>query len=193
MEDMAKSARVCGYRFIDLVTIKTVQDLVNRFHALTKRSIAVFGVEGTILVNSPGQRLCLDFHRKNPLSSKLCRESDLAITRLLDRQKGGVIQRCKHSLIDFAAPVVVEGKHIANVFGGQFFTERPDIEFFKERAGRFGFDELDYLEAVREVPVYKKSSIKAILEYLRGIRQSPVRSGPGADARVEESSCLAGE
>ncbi len=168
MEDMAKSARVCGYRFIDLVTIKTVQDLVNRFHALTKRSIAVFGVEGTILVNSPGQRLCLDFHRKNPLSSKLCRESDLAITRLLDRQKGGVIQRCKHSLIDFAAPVVVEGKHIANVFGGQFFTERPDIEFFKERAGRFGFDELDYLEAVREVPVYKKSSIKAILEYLEG-------------------------
>jgi PAS domain S-box-containing protein len=89
----------------------------------------------------------------------------------MDQEKGGVIHRCKHSLIDFGAPVIVEGKHIANVFGGQFFTERPDMEFFKKRAGVFGFDEADYLEAVREVPVHRKRSIKAILEYLEGFAQ----------------------
>ena len=159
------------YKFTDLVTNKTIQDLVNRFHALTRRSIAVFGVDGSILVNSPGQRLCLDFHRKNPRSTKLCRESDLAITKLIDQEKRGVIHRCRHSLTDFAAPVLVEGRHIANVFGGQFFTERPDMEFFKERAGTFGFDEAEYLEAVREVPVHRKSSIKVILEYFEGFAQ----------------------
>ncbi len=159
------------YKFTDLVTIKTIQDLVNRFHALTRRGIAVFGVDGSILVSSPGQRLCLGFHRKNPHSAKLCRESDLAITRLIDQEKGCVIHRCKHGLIDFAAPVVVEGKHIANVFGGQFFTERPDMKFFEERAGTFGFDVAEYLEALREVPVHRKSSIKVILEYLEGFAQ----------------------
>lgn len=74
-------------------------------------------------------------------------------------------------MIDFAAPVVVEGKHIANVFGGQFFTERPDMKFFEERAGTFGFDVAEYLEALREVPVHRKSSIKVILEYLEGFAQ----------------------
>ncbi len=161
------------YKFTDLVTIKTIQDLVNRFHALTRRGIAVFGVDGSILVSSPGQRLCLGFHRKNPHSAKLCRESDLAITRLIDQEKGCVIHRCKHGLIDFAAPVVVEGKHIANVFGGQFFTERPDMKFFEERAGTFGFDVAEYLEALREVPVHRKSSIKVILEVSRGVRSTP--------------------
>ena len=171
VEGMGKSGSAQDYKFTDLVTIKTVQNLVNRFHALTRRSIAVFDVDGTILVMSPGQRLCLDFHRKNPSSAKLCRESDLAITRLMGQEKVGVIHRCKHGLTDFGAPVVVEGRHLANVFSGQFFTERPDMEFFRERAGIFGFDEEGYLEAVREVPVHRKSSIKAILEYLEGFAQ----------------------
>ena len=190
LQDMAKPGCTQEYSFTDLVTIKTIQNLVNRFHALTKRSIAVFDVEGTILVMSPGQRLCLDFHRKNLHSAKLCRASDLAITRLMDQEKGGAIHRCEHGLVDFGAPVVVEDKHIANVFGGQFFTKRPDMEFFKESARLFGFDEAEYLEAVREVPVHRKSSIRAVLAYLEGFAQLLSDMAQGRMRELESEAAL---
>ncbi len=88
MKDMPKSGCTQDYKFTGLVTIKTIQNLVDSFYALTKRGVAVFGVDGSILVHSPGQRLCLDFHRKNSRSAQLCKESDLAITSLIDQEKG---------------------------------------------------------------------------------------------------------
>jgi ligand-binding sensor protein len=45
-------------------------------------------------------------------------------------------------LIDNAAPIIIEGKHLGNFFTGQFFLEQPDLEFFKKQALYYGFDEM---------------------------------------------------
>jgi hypothetical protein len=60
---------------------------------------------------------------------------------------------CKNGMTDCAAPIIVEGQHLANVFIGQFHLGPPDLEFFRCQAQQFGYPEADYLRAVAEAPV----------------------------------------
>ena len=54
-----------------------------------------------------------------------------------------------------ATPVMVGGKHVGNLFMGQFLfgDEEPDYDFFRAQAREFGFDEETYLAALAGSPV----------------------------------------
>ncbi|MCE7872106.1 histidine kinase, partial [bacterium CPR1] len=48
------------------------------------------------------------------------------------------LYRCKNGMTDAAAPVVIEGQHLANAFVGQFLLGPPDLKFFRHQAQEFG-------------------------------------------------------
>jgi ligand-binding sensor protein len=68
---------------------------------------------------------------------------------------------------DVATPIIVEGKHIGNLFFGQFFFEDeiPDYKMFEAQAGKFGFDKKKYLAALKLVPRWSRDKIKALMEF----------------------------
>ena len=78
---------------------------------------------------------------------------------------------CRNGLTDAAAPIIVEGEHIANFFVGQFVTEPPDVSYFRAQAKRFGFDEVAYLQALANVPIVQPERLGPILEFLASFAQ----------------------
>ena len=72
------------------------------------------------------------------------------------------VYRCHNGLVDTAAPIIVEGRHVANVFTGQFLTSPPNLKFFREQAQLFGFNDADYLEAIAKVPVLPQERVEAV-------------------------------
>ena len=76
-----------------------------------------------------------------------------------------------NGMIDVGLPIVVRGEHIANIFSGQFFFEEPDITFFTKQAQKYGFDEQDYIEALRKVPIVSKEKVEAAIPFLADIAQ----------------------
>ena len=78
------------------------------------------------------------------------------------------LYQCKNGMTDAAAPIVVDGRHLANVFIGQFHSVPPDLEFFRQQARRFGYDETDYLKAIEAAPVINETRLPAILSFLSG-------------------------
>ncbi len=74
--------------------------------------------------------------------------------------------RCHNGVTDAASPIIIEGYHIANVFIGQFFTEEPDLEFFRQQARKFDFEESDYLKAVSEIAIVERKKLPLILRFL---------------------------
>jgi len=68
-------------------------------------------------------------------------------------------------MTDCASPIIIDGRHYANVFIGQFHTEVPDMEFFRKQAVTWGFPVDDYLKAVREAPVMDERKLPAILDF----------------------------
>ena len=76
--------------------------------------------------------------------------------------------RCKNGMTDCASPIVVEGRHLANVFIGQFHLGEPDLGFFSKQADELGMDREHYLAAVKSAPVMSETRLPLILDFLTG-------------------------
>lgn len=71
--------------------------------------------------------------------------------------------------MDNATPIIIEGIHYGNFFTGQFFTEEPDMEFFKAQAKKYGFNEAKYLDAVKKVPIWTHEKLNSYLYFVKGL------------------------
>ncbi len=157
------------YKFIDLVDIDVLGGMLADLYAAVRIPSAVIDMEGNFLTGVGWQRICLDFHRKNPAAEKICIKSDTYIRDEINAGKPYAIYQCPHGLVDSCCPIIIEGRHMASVFTGQFLhAQLTDevIERFRGQARRFGFDEKDYLGALAEVPVFSLEKHQAILAFL---------------------------
>ena len=77
------------------------------------------------------------------------------------------IYKCKNNLWDMASPIMVGGKHVGNLFLGQFFfeDEAPDIVIFREQARRYGFDEEAYLKAYQTIPRWSRETVDQVMTF----------------------------
>ncbi|MCX5813801.1 MAG: PAS domain S-box protein [Proteobacteria bacterium] len=127
---------------------------------------AIIDLKGEVLAAARWQRACTDFHRVNEKTCARCIESDTGLALNLNEGKPFSVYPCKNGLTDAASPIIIDGKHIANAFVGQFFTGLPDMEFFRRQAEECGLDIEPYLEAIKEVPIVSEDKLEAILGFL---------------------------
>ena len=154
------------HKLTDLIDIEKTQQLLENFSSAVGVPAAIIDLKGIVLVASPWQRVCTDFHRQNEITCRRCIESDTILANDLLEGKTFSLYRCLNGLTDAASPIIIEGKHLANAFIGQFFIEKPDLEFFRRQAKEFGFDESAYLDALSEVPIVAKETLPSILSFL---------------------------
>jgi DNA-binding CsgD family transcriptional regulator len=98
-------------------------------------------------------------------------ESDTTVVKKMTKESTYAVYRCKNGLIDGAAPIRIDGEHVATIFTGQVFFEEPNVRWFTGQARKFGFDERRYLKAVREVPIVQRDRFERTLEYLSRFAQ----------------------
>lgn len=155
-----------SFNLSDLIDVEKTRKLLENFSSAVGVSTAIIDLDGSVLVASPWQRVCTNFHRQNETTCRRCIESDTVLASDLLEGKTFSLYLCLNGLTDAASPIIIEGKHLANAFIGQFFTEKPDLEFFRRQAKEFGFDESAYLAAVSEVPLVAKETLPSILSFL---------------------------
>lgn len=146
--------------------IPTLEGLLESFSALTGVASALIDLEGVVLVGARWQWACTDFHRASPRSAARCLESDTALALEMTAGAETAVYRCRNGLTDAAAPVVVDGQHVANAFVGQFLLEPPDLDWFREQARSHGYDEEAYVRAICDVPVVPEAELPAMLAFL---------------------------
>ena len=155
-----------SYNFSNLIDIEKQQRLLDSFCDAVGIAAAIVDLKGEVLVGSRWQRSCTDFHRVNKQTCKKCIESDTQLANELQQGKQFSIYQCRNGLTDAASPIIIEDKHVANVFVGQFFLKAPDREFFLRQAAKYGFEENAYLDALWEVPIVTEENLTAILNFL---------------------------
>lgn len=182
--------------FADMVDLDRFQQVFESFCGTVGVAAAIIDLEGKILVAARWQRACTQFHRQNEMTCARCIESDTDLALKLQEGKEYSIYRCRNGLTDCASPIVVDGRHIANVFIGQFLLSAPDLDFFAAQAREVGFDEAAYLAAIREVPVIAEDRLPAILGFLNNFarlaasqsmeRRRAERAEAAANRRADE-------
>jgi PAS domain S-box-containing protein len=155
-----------SYTLADLIDIEKTQKLLENFFEVVGVPAAIIDLEGVVIVSSPWHRLCADFHRTNEELRQRCVESDTILANELLDGKSFSLYRCPNGLTDAASPIMIEEKHLANAFIGQFFIQKPDLTFFRRQAKEHGFDEAAYLEALSEIPVVSENTLPSLLSFL---------------------------
>lgn len=153
----------------DLIDIPLLQDLQEKINRIIPFPSAVIDIEGKVLTAVAWQDICTKFHRRNEECIKACIKSDQYIFEHIDDAKPAVSYQCPHGLTDCAIPIIIGNKHLGNFFTGQFFLDKPDLEFFRKQAQRYGFDEEAYLEAASRVPVWTRKKLDFYLEFIKSI------------------------
>jgi len=163
---------VVVYRFEELVDLTRLKELMAGFYDLTGLPSTIIDLDGNILTTQDGRwvgvgwkRICLDFHRVNPLTAARCVRSDVELSQQA-RQGGACYYSCLNGLVDAAFPILVDGEHLANLFTGQFFLEPPDRDSFRRQAAEFGFDEQAYLASLDAVPVFSRDYVDRGMRFL---------------------------
>lgn len=154
-------------RLQDIIDIPLLQQILDSLNNIYPFPSAIIDNDGSVLAATAWQDICVKFHRANPESEKGCIQSDTYIASHLHEAAPAITYRCPHGLVDNAIPIVIEGKHLGNFFTGQFFLEKPDLEFFKQQARTYGYDEVAYLEAVARVPIWSQPQLAAYLGFLK--------------------------
>ncbi len=157
------------YNFSELVDISKLQKLMEGLYLVSGILSAITDINGNILVCVGWRDICVKFHRVNMKTNKLCRQSDLYIKKYLNdnivNSKANICYKCANGLIDVAAPICIDGKHLATVYTGQFLFEEPDIEQFRMQARKYGFNEEEYIDALKKVPIYTKEKVDLFMHF----------------------------
>jgi len=140
--------------------------LLEAFNQSTDFVTAILDLDGNILSKSGWRKICNDFHRVHPQTALNCTISDTEFANKKGRNGKYHFYECLNGLIDVQMPIIIRGEHIANLFSGQFFFEKPDIAFFKKQAEIYGFDENLYLETLREVPIVSREEVEIAMNFL---------------------------
>jgi PAS domain S-box-containing protein len=158
---------VPGYTFRDLVKIEKLQRLFESFSSATGYTVGLIDqITDEVLVQSGWREICTCFHRLCEASIVHCRASNRHLTQGLDQPGEIRIEHCANGLVDACTPVIIEGRHLANLCSGQVFFAPPESERFRGQALKYGYDLDAYLKAVAQVPVVEPETFEKHLRFL---------------------------
>ena len=152
--------------FRQIIEESHLEEVISSFCRCTELAATITDTEGNILLAANWKRLCTHFHRNNDLTLSHCRETYSRMVSALKNGEPSIICPCKNGLVDAGAPIIFNNEHVANMFIGHFFMREPNLNFFRKQAERLGFDEEEYIKAVKEIPVIDRDKLQPILDFL---------------------------
>ncbi len=114
---------------------------------------------------------CTNLTRKSPIGCRLCEECDKngALQTFLNKKPA--VYRCHAGLIDFASPIMVDGRVIGSIIGGQVRTGPIDTEYMSGIAKGLQIDPDVYISAAEKTSVLPMRTIEKAAEFLHEIAQ----------------------
>ena len=166
-ETLNTSIALDDLKIEDVIDLDFLQQFQNNFaESLGITSIAV-DING-VPITKPSNftRFCMDFTRQSDLGCKRCMECDRKGGEESARTGKPAIYECHAGLIDFASPIMLEGRQIGSMLGGQVLTAPPVEEKYRKIALEIGVNPDDYVAAVREILIMPRKNIEAAANVL---------------------------
>jgi len=151
----------------DVIDLEFLQKFQDDFAKGVGLASVTVDPEGKPVTNpSSYTRFCMDYTHSTECGDKRCAESHRKGGEEAARTGKPVVYECHAGLIDFAAPIMLEGRLIGTILGGQVLTELPDETKYRKIAGEIGVDGDGYIEAVHEIRKLSRESIESAANVL---------------------------
>ena len=158
-----------GNKFTDLVDIQKIQSLFDNIYKVTGIAAGVADIDGTALTKTGWTNLCTNFHRANPQALRRCIEtndrSSEIVSTAINNHEEFIYYECSNGITHVITPIVIQGNTVALIYKSQFLLCSPDLEYFREQAKTLGIPEEEYIEAVKELPIYTKKEMDTFMKF----------------------------
>jgi len=109
---------------------------------------------------------CMKYTRKSDLGCKRCMECDYKGGEEAARTGNPSVYECHAGLVDFGAPIMLNGKQIGSIIGGQVLTSIPDEANYRKIAQELSVNPDEYVEALRKIKPISRKSLDAAANVL---------------------------
>jgi len=151
----------------DLIDVSFLQDFQDNFAYSVGVASLTEDEHGNALTRpSCFSEFCSKIVRSTEIGSKRCRQCDVRGAEAAVRTGRPAVYECHAGLIDFAAPIMLDGRNIGAIFGGQILTEVPSEAKFCRIARELGVDPDEYVAAVNKIPVISEEKLQAAAKVL---------------------------
>lgn len=172
LEKTEKGLNTSG-RDLQNIDIREILDLeyLQNFQDYFAKSLGVASttvdMEGKAIINpSEFTRFCMDLTRGTEEGARRCEICDRDSGIESARTGKPYVYECHSGLVDFAAPIMLKGRQIGTILGGQVLTEEPDEEKFRRIAEEIGVDPDEYVAALGEIKPVPRERIEAAADLL---------------------------
>lgn len=159
-------------RLVDLVKIETLQQLQDAFSNMTGIAALTTDESGVAITQGSNfSDFCTLFTRKSKLGCSRCEKCDKYGAELALKSGKSITYFCHAGLVDFAAPIMADGKMLGCFIGGQVLTSPANELYIREIATEIGVNPDEYVKAVRKVNIVPKETIDKATNFLYVIAQ----------------------
>ncbi|MCD7731754.1 MAG: PocR ligand-binding domain-containing protein [Oscillospiraceae bacterium] len=174
-------------KLTDLISAQKLQEIQDGFANLTGMAALTTDANGAPVTNGSNfTEFCMELTRQNREGSRRCEECDRSGGEKTMMTRRSVSYSCHAGLVDFAAPIMLNGEMIGSFIGGQVLTEEPDEDKFRAIARELGIDEDKYISALKKVKIVDRKQVEAAADFLFTIAN--LLSSTAYDAYISRQS-----
>lgn len=155
------------FKLTDLIDVAVLQKIQDAFSKMSGMAALTTEIDGTPITEGSGfTDYCMNYIRKSDIGCKHCRQCDSMGTDTAIKTGRATIYHCHAGLIDFAAPITINGKAVGCFIGGQVLSKLPEENEIYKISQEFRIDCDKLYEAVMKVPVLPEEKIKSAADFL---------------------------
>jgi signal transduction histidine kinase/response regulator of citrate/malate metabolism len=151
----------------DLIDVEVLQRIQDAFSELTGMASLTTDLNGKPLTTGSNfSDFCMKYIRQTEIGGTRCEQCDQFGAHATWENGQPTTYYCHAGLIDYAAPIIADGKMVGCFIGGQVLTQAPDEERVRNVAAEIGVDEGKLVRAVRKVSILDKEKIDNAAKFL---------------------------
>lgn len=151
----------------DLIERDVLQKIQTGFSNYAGIAALTADADGTPVTEGSGfTSFCTDLIRNSETGCIRCMQCDKEGALISLSNGGPAVYSCHAGLVDFAAPIMVEGTFIGSFIGGQVRTSPLNKEKCREIARKLNIDEETYLEEISRIPVIPYAQVEKAARFL---------------------------
>ncbi|MFW2491350.1 PocR ligand-binding domain-containing protein [Clostridium chromiireducens] len=162
----------------DIIDIKLLQKFQDDFAFAMNCASVTVDKDGNPVTNpSSYTTFCNKFVHSTKIGDDRCAASHKRMGEEAAKTGKPFVGFCHAGLVDFAAPIIIEGRLIGTVLGGQMLTEAPKENNFIQIAKEINVDPNSFVSAANEVSRVDMKHIEAAASVLFLVVNSLAKNG----------------
>lgn len=162
----------------DIIDIKLLQKFQDDFAFAMNCASVTVDKKGNPVTNPSSYTIfCDKFVHSTKKGDDRCAASHKRMGEEAARTGKPFVGACHAGLIDFAAPIIIEGRLIGTVLGGQMLTKSPDDQEFIQIAKEIDVNPDSIVESVHNVNIVEMKHIEAAANVLFLVVNSLAKNG----------------